>query len=59
MPPTGSTADVPSLGGQNVAVIHDRLRAAILSGELHPRPDDPSVCPQCSWRALCRAPHLN
>jgi DNA-binding GntR family transcriptional regulator len=34
MPPTGSTADVPSLGGQNVAVIHDRLRAAILRGDL-------------------------
>jgi len=34
MPPSGSTADVPPLGGQHVAVIHDRLRAAILSGEL-------------------------
>jgi ATP-dependent helicase/nuclease subunit B len=31
----------------------------ILNGDFAPSPRDPSLCPQCKWSALCRAPHLN
>ena len=27
--------------------------------EFHPEPLDPNECPRCTWRGLCRAPHLN
>jgi ATP-dependent helicase/DNAse subunit B len=31
----------------------------IVSGNFNPAPLDPKNCPSCSWRTLCRAPHLN
>lgn len=31
----------------------------ILAGDFEPRPRDPRKCPECQWRSLCRAPHLN
>lgn len=31
----------------------------IRSGALNPRPRELALCGDCSWRRLCRAPHLN
>lgn len=31
----------------------------VTSGHFHPKPDDPKSCAGCSWRTVCRAPHLN
>lgn len=31
----------------------------ILNGQLNPNPEDTASCSGCSWRTLCRAPHLN
>ena len=28
-------------------------------GRFNPQPQEPSQCPECKWRNLCRAPHLN
>lgn len=32
---------------------------AIMKGEFPPRPEDEKNCAACSWRKLCRAPHLD
>src|SRR5581483_3008501 len=32
---------------------------AIVRGELNPKPAGEEECSKCSWRSLCRAPHLN
>ncbi len=29
------------------------------AGQFNPHPVDEKKCPSCSWRTLCRAPHLN
>lgn len=29
------------------------------SGKLNPNPEEEKICAGCSWRTLCRAPHLN
>ncbi|MGZ3722718.1 MAG: PD-(D/E)XK nuclease family protein [Bdellovibrionales bacterium] len=31
----------------------------IVAGNFNPAPLDSKDCPSCSWRTLCRAPHLN
>ncbi|MFN8945454.1 MAG: PD-(D/E)XK nuclease family protein, partial [Pseudobdellovibrionaceae bacterium] len=31
----------------------------IVKNDFHPEPLNENDCPQCSWRSLCRAPHLN
>lgn len=31
----------------------------ILEGRLNPQPVETKICTGCSWRTLCRAPHLN
>ncbi len=31
----------------------------ILNGEFNPAPENVKDCERCSWRSLCRAPHLN
>lgn len=31
----------------------------ILEGQLNPNPEDTRTCESCTWRSLCRAPHLN
>lgn len=38
-------------------VIGEAIRD-IQSGRIDPEPLKPEDCPQCSWRKLCRAPHL-
>lgn len=43
--------DLQQLIGQAVAEIRD--------GKLNPNPADFKTCDSCSWRTLCRAPHLN
>lgn len=32
---------------------------ALMAGRLNPQPESESLCAGCSWRKLCRAPHLN
>ncbi|MBX3021721.1 MAG: PD-(D/E)XK nuclease family protein [Bdellovibrionales bacterium] len=32
---------------------------ALMEGRLNPEPESEKVCGSCSWRKLCRAPHLN
>jgi ATP-dependent helicase/nuclease subunit B len=35
------------------------VAATIKEGRLHVKPKDQKDCPDCRWRKLCRAPHLN
>lgn len=37
----------------------DQAIVEISSGSLNPKPEDLKACGVCSWRALCRSPHLN
>ncbi len=37
----------------------DRAVTDISAGKLNPAPEDLKICDGCSWRSLCRAPHLN
>jgi RecB family exonuclease len=37
----------------------DRAVSAIGEGRLNPAPEKFSICDDCTWRTLCRAPHLN
>jgi ATP-dependent helicase/nuclease subunit B len=46
--------------------MHQQLREQIqlalnqiIKGELNPQPREMGTCDSCSWRTLCRAPHLN
>ncbi len=36
-----------------------RAVVGISEGRLNPNPEDLKTCDGCSWRTLCRAPHLN
>lgn len=49
-----------------LAELYQTMRAKIaevvdhvLKGQFAPKPKDFNVCQTCSWRTLCRAPHLN
>lgn len=37
----------------------DQALMDITGGRLNPQPEDIKICSGCSWRTLCRAPHLN
>jgi len=37
----------------------DQAITDISGGRLNPQPEDVKICTACSWRSLCRAPHLN
>jgi ATP-dependent helicase/nuclease subunit B len=39
-------------------VIHDVIHQ-IQSGQFSPEPLEPDKCGECTWKNLCRAPHLN
>jgi RecB family exonuclease len=50
--------DKEELFKQLRANIHGAI-STIVAGNFNPAPLDPKNCPSCSWRTLCRAPHLN
>jgi RecB family exonuclease len=51
-------ADKATLFSELRQLIQEVVRG-ILAGELNPNPADEKLCVRCSWRVLCRAPHLN
>lgn len=52
-------ADKEELYKQLRLNIQDAL-TKILNGEFNPQPKNEKIsCPSCTWRTLCRAPHLN
>lgn len=46
------------LYGKAQEVIKETLKG-MKAGEYNPSPSDVSICKNCNWRNLCRAPHLN
>ncbi len=44
------------------ALVNQKINSAVLSmlsGRFEPKPSKDETCNKCSWKKLCRAPHLN
>ncbi len=53
-----SKLDLEDYWGEVKVRIHE-LVAEMQKGKMSPEPKDKRDCDNCSWRSLCRAPHLN
>ena len=59
---SGITAVEENLKKETLQEINKKIGEYILKiqeNEFQPHPIDQEICDQCSWRKLCRAPHLN